>query len=112
MFKPQLLHAFTGVPGGFLAGDGQADVFWSADGAGDVGDQFDVDRIAAGMGNGFALRHLGQLADHGADDDVADAAAVGRIEGRREKVAHLHETAIRRVPAIAAWRIFRCARRW
>ena len=89
--EPELGQPFGGEAGGFGGADFLDQVGRGADFAGGIGQDVAVHLGFPGVGDGQALAHLGQLADHGADRDVRHAALDGAGEGGLDEVAHLHE---------------------
>src|SRR5574343_994893 len=85
-------QSFGGKAGGFGGANFLDQVGRGADFAGGVGQDVAVHLGLPGVGDGQALAHLGQLADHGADRDVRYAALDGAGKGGLDEVAHLHET--------------------
>ena len=77
--------------GGLGGGNGLAIGRAGANLPGDAGDQCGVHDVAVGMGDGFALRDLGELAHHDGQHNLPDALGHAFIQRVAQKVAHLDE---------------------
>ena len=90
--QAQRLHALAGIAGSFVATNGIAHVGRCPQACGDISQQAGIDLGATGMGDGFALRYFGQLADHPANHHLLQAGFHGGAHGVAQKVAHLHKS--------------------
>ena len=90
--QTERIHAFTGITRGFVLANRIAHIGRCAQAGGNIGQQAGIDFGAAGMGDGFALGYLGQLADHAANHHLLQTGLDRRAHGVAQKVAHLHKS--------------------